>query len=98
MITTGENLKCVSGVYCATHRETGMVYIGSSANMGKRRKPVRARLLLPIRSQWRACARIRMARQRQAHVCRFRFTGANLQKESHCVRRISRQRNDANRL
>jgi predicted GIY-YIG superfamily endonuclease len=38
MITTGENLKGVSGVYCATHRETGMVYIGSSLNIGKRRK------------------------------------------------------------
>lgn len=36
MITTGENLKGVSGIYCAIHRASGMCYVGSTANIGKR--------------------------------------------------------------
>jgi len=35
--TTGEILTRVSGVYCAIHRNSGMVYIGSSVNIIKRR-------------------------------------------------------------
>jgi len=36
MITTGENLKGVSGIYAAIHRDSGMCYVGSSVNMGRR--------------------------------------------------------------
>lgn len=34
--TTGENLRGVSGVYCAIHRDSGMCYVGSSVDIGNR--------------------------------------------------------------
>jgi group I intron endonuclease len=36
MITTGEKLHGVSGIYCAIHRESGACYVGSSVNIGRR--------------------------------------------------------------
>ncbi len=33
MLTTGENLLHVSGIYCAIHRESGNCYVGSSINI-----------------------------------------------------------------
>ena len=36
MITTGENLRKVSGIYCAIHRKTGKCYVGSSVNIHRR--------------------------------------------------------------
>lgn len=32
-----ENLRCVSGIYCAIHRDSGKCYVGSSVNLWKRR-------------------------------------------------------------
>ncbi len=36
MIATGENLRGVSGIYAAIHRDSGMCYVGSSVNIGTR--------------------------------------------------------------
>jgi group I intron endonuclease len=36
MIATGENLRKVSGIYCAIERKTGKCYVGSSVNIHRR--------------------------------------------------------------
>jgi len=38
MILGVESLEKVSGIYCAIHRETGACYVGSSINVGRRRR------------------------------------------------------------
>lgn len=38
MILGAENLESVSGIYCAIHRDTGACYVGSSINVGRRRR------------------------------------------------------------
>ena len=37
MNTTGENLRGVSGIYCAIHRASGRCYVGSTINLAVRR-------------------------------------------------------------
>lgn len=37
-VTFSENIKGVSGIYCAIHRSTGICYVGSSLDIHKRRK------------------------------------------------------------